>query len=57
MDRLFVQELIGGLSKIANIKWVQANLSAKNGEVGEVLSSVSKAKIFEHFEFQFKQLK
>jgi hypothetical protein len=37
---------MGGLAKLANIKWVHANLSAKNGEVGEVLSSVSKAKIF-----------
>ena len=54
MDRLFVEELLGGVAKIPNIKCLKVNLSSKSGEVQEVLEAVEKSCIFSSFEHHFK---
>ena len=56
MDKPFAQQLLGGVSKVPNIKYVRANFSSKNKDVEDILQAVSKAKIFERFECCFKQL-
>lgn len=49
-----MEELLGGVAKVPNIKCLKVSLSSKSGEVEEVLVAVEKAGIFSQFEHGFK---